>query len=237
VSLNPHHLYLALNLGSFIVPFLFSFYPKAPFYKKWKYLFVSTLIPGVIFIVWDEIFTQMGVWGFNPDYLIGWQWGQLPLEEILFFFCIPYASVFTYEAMNYLVRHDYLKRCETVITRTLIFILIIGGLAAWDRWYTLMTCGLLAAFLVYLDLFLKPEYLSRFYFSYLIILIPFFLVNGVLTGSWIDEPVVWYNNTENLGVRMGTIPVEDTFYGMLLLLMNVVLFEELQKRQNKKSSR
>ncbi|MEZ4686865.1 MAG: lycopene cyclase domain-containing protein [Bacteroidia bacterium] len=48
------------------------------------------------------------------------------------------------------------------------------------------------------------------------------LVNGVLTAL----PVVWYNDLENLNLsRLGSIPVEDPFYGMLLLLMNISLFE------------
>jgi lycopene cyclase domain-containing protein len=89
----------------------------------------------------------------------------------------------------------------------------------------------LAIYLLFLHYRVKPDYLGRFYFAYLFILIPFFIVNGILTGSFIDEQVVWYNDAENLGLRMGTIPVEDTFYGMLLILMNVTLLETLKKRK------
>ncbi len=73
--------------------------------------------------------------------------------------------------------------------------------------------------------------MGRFYFAYAIILIPFLLVNGVLTGSFIEEQVVWYNDDANLGIRMGTIPVEDTFYGMLLILLNISILEWLQDRE------
>ena len=55
----------------------------------------------------------------------------------------------------------------------------------------------------------------------------FFIVNGILTGSCIEEPVVWYDNNENLGIRLGTIPFEDIFYGFLLIASIIQIFEYL----------
>jgi len=55
----------------------------------------------------------------------------------------------------------------------------------------------------------------------LVMLIPFFIVNGILTGSFIDNEIVWYNNDENLGIRLFTIPVEDTIYAFTLILTNL----------------
>ena len=52
------------------------------------------LIMDSIYIIWDILFTYLGVWGFNNKYLIGYNIFNLPLEEWLFFICIPYASLF-----------------------------------------------------------------------------------------------------------------------------------------------
>lgn len=226
------YLYLLLDILTILFPFAYSFYSKANFSKKWKYLWIAILIPGILFLVWDEIFTDIGIWGFNPEYLTGIYLGSLPLEEVLFFICIPYACVFTYEALNYLIKKDYFTQSQKLISLVLISAsVIIAGLNL-DKWYTVTTFLGLAAYLIILQFVLKSEFLSRFYFSYMFVLIPFFIVNGILTGSFIESEIVWYNDAENLGIRMGTIPVEDTFYGMLLLVMNVSIFEWLQRKKN-----
>lgn len=228
--MNSKYLYLIIDLAAISLPLAFSFYPKANFSKKWKYLFPAIVIPAIIFLVWDEWFTRMGVWGFNPDYLTGIYLFNLPLEEVLFFICIPYACVFTYEAVGYFSKRDYFKHVVNKINIFLIVVLTVIALLNYYRWYTFITFVSLSLFLLYLHVRLKPEFLGKFYLSYLFILIPFFLTNGILTGTGIESEVVWYNDAENLGIRMGTIPVEDTFYGMLLILMNVSIFEWLQAK-------
>jgi len=77
---------------------------------------------------------------------------------------------------------------------------------------------------------LKVKWLSRFYFSFLLLLLPFYLVNGILTGMWLNEPIVLYNNLENMNIRWNTIPLEDVFYAMLLLLTNIGLYEYFQSK-------
>jgi lycopene cyclase domain-containing protein len=56
-----------------------------------------------------------------------------------------------------------------------------------------------------------------------------FVVNGVLTGL----PVVIYNNMENSGIRIGTIPVEDFLYNAILLAMNIGLYEWFKLKYKK----
>lgn len=210
---------------------LFSFYPKANFSGKWRYVWPALLIPGIIFIAWDEIFTRLGVWGFNQKYLSGIYLGNLPLEEVLFFACIPYACLFTYEALNFLIKKDYLGPHQKVISVILIVASVLIGAFSIDKWYTCTTFFGLAGYIFLLQFIGKVTFLGRFYLAYLFMLVPFFIVNGILTGSWIDDPVVWYNDAENLGLRAGTIPAEDIFYGMLLIMMNVSVFEWLQRRK------
>lgn len=210
------------------MPFLAGFDARLRFHHHWKYLFPAILTTMLIFVPWDIIKTSIGVWGFNPNYLQGIYFFNLPIEELLFFIAIPYACLFTYHALSYLVQKDYLKPYAKKITIILIFILMVVALFNTHRTYTFVTFFSTALFLIFHLLFIKSTYLGRFCFSYIVILIPFFVVNGALTGMFTPEPVVWYDDTQNLGIRMGTIPIEDSVYGLLLLLLNTTLYEKFK---------
>lgn len=217
--------YLVINLVSVLLPLIFTFHPKLRFDLTWKSFWPAVFISAFVFILWDIYFTSLGVWGFNPAYITGHYIFNLPVEEVLFFICIPYASVFTYHCLNELLQKDPMSKYMDKITFTLVIFLSATGIFFIGNLYTGTTFILLAIMLLFLKYGLKIKWLGRFYRMYSIILIPFLIVNGILTGSFIEEPVVWYNDTENLGIRLMTIPVEDVFYGMLLLLLNITLYE------------
>jgi hypothetical protein len=58
--------------------------------------------------------------------------------------------------------------------------------------------------------------------------VPFFIVNGVLTGMFTPEPVVWYSESHIVGWRIVTIPMEDLFYNYSLLLPIIWIHEWLK---------
>ena len=167
--------YLLIDLGAVIIPFLFSFHPKLRFDKTWKAFWPACLIAGTSFIIWDILYTDLGVWGFNPDYLSGLYIFNLPIEEVLFFICIPYACVFTYHCFERLIP-DYLKNYGSTINRFLIVFLLLIGIMNISKLYTSVTFISTSIFLVLLQYVWKVKYLGRFYFMYAIILIPFFIV-------------------------------------------------------------
>ena len=221
--------YLLVNLLSIIVPIAFSFESRVQFYKKWKALFPALLLTAVPFIIWDSVFTANGFWGFNPQYITGVQIFNLPLEEIMFFFCIPYCCVFSYEVLNYFIKSDILGKNARYGATILAYILVAVAFQYSDKAYTFWTSIFTLVFLLVHLVLLKRKYWGRLVFAYLVMLIPFFMVNGILTGTGLEEPVVWYNDDENLGLRLLTIPIEDTIYGFLLIGLNISLFEHFKK--------
>lgn len=225
-------LYLFINIGAFIVPFIFSFHPKIQFYKKWKYIFPAIILIAIIFIVWDIYFTDFKIWGFNHEYILGIYFYNLPVEELLFFIAIPYSCLFTYYCFTLFVQNNIFKKYENLITIILVILLLIFGALFYTRLYTSVTFFCLLIFILSLKYLIKIKWLNRFYFTYLILLIPFLIVNGILTGTGIEHPIVWYNNDENMGLRILSIPIEDVFYGMLLMLLNTSLYEYFSRNKN-----
>ncbi len=226
-----HLLYLFLVLLALSYPLAQSFENKIRFARFWPGIFLGTAIMMLVFIPWDVWFTSKGIWGFNERYITGIHIGNLPVEEWLFFIIVPYACVFIYEVLNYFVPAPLLAPIQHKITAVMIFLSFLLSVIFVDRLYTFTTFSLLTLFLVWHLIVNRSTFLGRFYLAFVIIQIPFLFVNGTLTGMFTEEPVVWYNNAENMGLRIITIPVEDVGYNMLMLLIVITVLEQFKTRK------
>lgn len=223
-------LYLILNIASLIIPFLYSFDNRMKYVKRWKAVFPAIIITAIFYIVWDIIFTKIGVWSFNLRYHSGIELFDLPIEEWLFFICIPYASIFIHFTFHYFFPKVSLSdKTVRIIYWILMIILVPTTILNYDKWYTVVNYSVLVLLLTY-TVFKERTILNTFFITFLIVLIPFSVINGILTGSFIDEPVVIYNNAENLGIRLGTIPIEDIGYAFSMLLMSLVLIKKIENK-------
>ena len=227
-------LYLWIDLLSISIPLLASFHPRLKLYQHWKSLFLAIGISMIPYIIWDIYFTQQGYWGFTDDYLSGIFLLGLPIEEWLFFICIPYACVFTHISLLEINKKLSLdSKLTHIITWILLGTMTIVAIGNFDLAYTIIDMVFAVVILALVRIY-NANLLRTFYVTFLFILIPFFLVNGILTGSGITDQIVWYNDHENLGIRLYTIPIEDTVYAFSLILLNLFLFEKLKKFNIKK---
>ncbi len=230
--MDTHYTYFLILAASIAGPFFLSFDKKVTFYKKWKYLLPALLVPAIFYIAWDIYFTARGVWSFNDQYITGLKLVNLPIEEVLFFLVVPYCCVFIYECIRTYFPHLRNIKWAPGMLLALAVILMVTGIIYADRYYTSWSFIFCSVFIILILLFRKffrnfdP---FTFLVSYLVILLPFLIVNGLLTSI----PVVMYNDAENLGIRVYTIPFEDIFYGMLLVMMNITIYEKLQPSQDR----
>ena len=220
--------YLAINFFSIIVCFLFSFHPKIRFHQHFQAFLKSSSMVALPFLIWDAWFTKIGVWWFNDDYLLGIRWWGLPFEEILFFICIPFACVFTYFCLNLFFTFNFIKKVEN----WLVWLLIIGfasiSILFYDKIYTFCTFAIATISIIILKYVLKIDWLSKATFVYLLLLPGFFAVNGLLTGTGLESPIVNYNPNNFMNIRILTIPIEDSVYGYVLILWNLYFFKKFK---------
>ncbi len=221
-------LYFKVLLFSFIIPFIFSFHQKIKFYKFFKQIAASLSLIGFFFIIWDIYFTKIGVWGFDKKHHSSIMLSNLPLEEVLFFFVIPFVCVFTYFVLS--EKKVLNLNINTTFLKLICILLIVLAVLFFKNAYTISVLILTILILLYI-IYYRPDWIGYFFSMYLIIhIFPFLLVNGVLTGYITDLPPVWYDSNNIIGVRLGTIPLEDFLYSFILLFLNTSLFEYLRKK-------
>ena len=223
--------YLIIDLLVLGAPLLMTlFFKKKLGTLNFKAFLRAFLLVGSFFIIWDIIFTDIGVWSFSKQYTLGHNLIGLPLEEILFFFAIPFASLALFELINSMFKDRVIKfNRKILLSLSLILILSSFYLLFLFKIYTGTVLLLLGLLLLWYYRCNKEGIIQKNQLLFFLLsFIPFFIVNSILTGL----PVVSYSDTFNSGIRIGTIPIEDFIYSFLMLAMFLIVYQEELKKHS-----
>ena len=212
--------YLLINVFIIAVPLGYTFDARTAYYRRLPAVGISLAVVSGCYLVWDILVTARGEWSFNSRYLTGLQVFNLPLEEVLFFFTVPYSCLFIYEVVLYSTQSSRFKLPNAYVG-TAIGLLFAASILLHHQGYTskaMASCGFFLITALLLD---RPLLNSKQYWVWLAICyIPFLIVNSILTAL----PVVEYNPQAIFGVRVFTIPVEDFFYNYAMLSFYLLFY-------------
>ena len=149
----------------------------------------------------------------------------------LFYFNSLFLHFYAYALVELFPKIQLQHKSVNIISNALIIIFLLTAVTNYDKWYTLVNFSYAAILLLIVKVY-KPEILNHFFLTFLVMLIPFFIINGILTGSSVENEVVWYNNNENLNFRIFTIPVEDTVYAFSMILTNLSITQIFYRKLN-----
>lgn len=228
--------YLLILFFTVIICFIASFHHRILFNRYFGAYIMSAIIVAIPFVSWDIWFTARGVWWFNTDYTLGIVMAGLPLEEWLFFICVPFSCVFTYFCFDKFFKLEWLANFNNLIVFISLIVCSVIALLHYDKIYTLVSAIATITTLIYLHFIARANWIGKASLVFSILMVGFFPVNGVLTGTGLEAPIVDYNPNDFLGIRMLTIPIEDAVYGytqFLLVLYFFIRFKHLYDESNK----
>ena len=223
--------YLMVLFFTIIICFIASFDKRILFHHYFGAYIKAAILVAVPFIIWDVFFTAKGVWWFNTDYTLGIVIAGLPLEEWLFFICIPFSCVFTYFCFDKFFKWDKLSAFNNLIVFFSIIVCAVTALLHYDKIYTVVTAIATILTLIYLHFIVRAKWIGKASFVFTVLMLGFFPVNGVLTGFGLESPIVNYNPNNFLGIRIITIPIEDAVYGYTQFLLVLCFFKLFSKNK------
>jgi lycopene cyclase domain-containing protein len=218
--------YLVINIAVVTGPLLAivltstgrkQFMPRIP-----KYL-LAILPVAIIFILWDIYAFNQGHWDFNPQYNLGIKVAGIALEETMFFFTIPFALLFLYDNFRSWISSSQLPSGFKLVWLLIGLLGFIGALVFSSGYTRLVLLALVAIVSVLLIAGSNLYLTKRFWLFIAVQFCLFLIVNYVLTAL----PVITYGESEILGLRVLTIPVEDFVYSFVLTTACIFNFHRL----------
>lgn len=92
--------YLLVLAGCLIGTLPLEIFLRTRVYVRWRRLLLTLAPVLAVFLTWDLLAIGAGHWDYDPQQTVGVLFGDLPLEELLFFLVIPICSILALEAVR-----------------------------------------------------------------------------------------------------------------------------------------
>ena len=221
-----NYTYLLVNLGLLLFSGLVFSNRQINFAGQSKFIILAVLINVFAFSVPTEFLTQLKVVVFNPPYLSGMTLWELPIEELLLSLLLPFSGIAIYLFLNVRYKDNSLEKYSLALSNMMLGVCIAMLYFGHQKLYTLFTFSILLVFLLYIEYVNKIRFMYKFYRAFLVSLLLFYTVYGILTSI----PVIQYTTEETLNFNFSHIPFESHFYYMSMLLLSIYLYELFKSR-------
>jgi lycopene cyclase domain-containing protein len=96
-----HLLYLAVLLACLGAPLTLELALRVRIFARWRRLLLTLIPVVVVFTAGDALSVRAGLWRYSRHWISGVRlFGELPIEELLFFVVIPICAIATLEAVR-----------------------------------------------------------------------------------------------------------------------------------------
>jgi len=225
--------YLLILLFTVVICFVASFDRRLRFDREFIPFLKASILVAIFFIAWDIWFTSRGVWWFDTRYTLGLLILGLPLEEWLFFIFIPFSCIFTYFCIDKFFSLQQLSAFNNILVFVSVIVCTVVALSFADRIYTVVTAAVTILMLLIFHFVLRVQWITQASLVFTLLMLGFLPVNGILTGTGLESPIVNYNSSDFMGVRIFTIPIEDAVYGYTQFLLVLYFFKKFHSNRYK----
>ncbi|AEB95143.1 lycopene cyclase domain-containing protein [Metallosphaera cuprina] len=188
-------------------------------------LMKSIALVSPIYLIWDYFATLYHSWSFNENYVLGVYVTDLPIEEVMFFFVTPFATLMIYDFVTRFEDREirFVPKVALSLSLTsLILALVTARLSYTSIDLIYLSFSLLITFVLDRRMLSSLNFWRFIGLSY----VPFLVFDYLLTSL----PIVEYGRSIT-NVRVLTIPIEDFVYSFSMLTFYTLFYRRFKRRE------
>ncbi|MNK78829.1 hypothetical protein D3C87_984770 [compost metagenome] len=219
--------FLLLALALFVLPLVFHFDKKIFKDDNFRSALGASLIAAIIFSTVTVVLQLLGIIGFDANSTVGVVFKDIPLEHYLLNFSFSFTGISMYQYINIKFPKNDLQKYSLALSNLLLGLCVAFLFFGYPKWYTLLTFATLFILLFLIEYVGKLRFMYRAYRAFSLMLIPFYLVYGIL--FWSDTLVI--ANNQVTGMYIAKIPIETHFIALSMLLVSIYMFEFFKSKR------